>query len=620
MTAIPEGVSLAPFDLWNEPDPVWHAIEDYPGVKVQRIEIDRGREDEQDKVDAGTVTVEGIETLGYLDPTNLTSPLFPDLKPGKQAAFALRNPYTDVVKTRFRGFLDQLDYDIDVSQSHAKFKLTFVDAFGFLSRLEMTPGNHGDPAPAAALGQIYFKGGSTVYASIYKHVNQRVIEALADVGWPPSRQIVFSGNTQIQEATYERQSQVLQVLFDCADCEFPGVAVVFVNRLGSIVFHGRDARFHPERPGYGINFWPAGDGAAVDIDAGRAQITVPLAYRLSTDDIVNSGIAYPEHVDETDVPDQLVEDAGSIADHGRISWSAPDLLTYKGHDTDLSPTTGVEETKRFSEYMVGNKSEARPRIESLTFKPVALGRPHAAAQWELHCGIDISDVIDLKTTHPGGGGFDEPWYVEGIRQTIVPMGDGMHEVTTECEISPRAWFDYNPWGDIGDNDDMNHADPIPVESGSTAGNSVGFSNEDDDPDSATSKDPIVQEFTSLFTGPGGDYGDEAVDTHNFRTAWYQWTVPVGWDAGSSFSVTLSDQTQPSVLLMVLPGISGVPPDNGDYTPLGTGGVANTPASTSDLTQTESGVANVSAGDVIYIGVGSLGTIGEDFALAWTYTP
>jgi hypothetical protein len=62
------------------------------------------------------------------------------------------------------------------------------------------------------------------------------------------------------------------------------------------------------------------------------------------------------------------------------------------------------------------------------------------------CGVDISDIIRLKTTHHNGvGGFDEDFFVEGLHYTASPLSDNYVDVELTLDVSPRALYDANPF-------------------------------------------------------------------------------------------------------------------------------------------------------------------------------
>jgi hypothetical protein len=448
--AAPLGISIAFDDLATEPNPTWTRIDDqssFPDLSVQSWSIDRGRASELDQTKTGTATVRIIDKNGILDPTNTGSPFYPLVVPMLHFAIALQHPITSAWVTLFRGYVNEWLYDLDPTEHYATVTIEASDAFDFLSALELTPTVHGTTPPDRFNSdQVYFEGEP----STFKHVNQRIQDVLDDAGWPADLEDIFSGNVTVQEKIYERRDQILSALQDAADAEFPGVANVYVSKDGKIRFRGRFARFNPTHPGYGIGSWSCGDLTTVSGSTAIAPISAPFNYRTSNLDIYNGVLALPYGVDELDVPGNFVEDSTSISFYGFRGLSFPDLLTYKGH-TDLSSNvSAVDETKKFATYYVDNYATPKTRVTLLTFRPRGTSSTNARALWDLICGVEIGDLIHVKTSHTGGGGFDTDYFIEGVRYEAVPMNATFPEITLSCDLSPRSYFNSNPFGTVDD--------------------------------------------------------------------------------------------------------------------------------------------------------------------------
>jgi hypothetical protein len=448
----PHGVCIAFGDVALSPDPTWTQLDSIEGVHVTGWSIDRGRSSELDRTEAGTANIAIIDEVGALDPTNTGGPFYGQLDPMKQAAITLQNPVTEEWTTLFRGFTSELLFDVDTSGKFANVTLELVDAFAPFASLEMMPGQHGDvPDEAGDFGDIYLQGTPSNRLGepdVFKHVDDRINDLLDDANWPVELRDIFSGNVSVQGKVYERRDQLLAALMDAADAEFPDVANIYVSKTGVVTFHGRFARFFPDRPGYGINTWRAGGVPQAWADAGVVPVAGVPALRRSDADVINVAVATPQGIKDADVPGQLSKDDTSIALYGwrAISWS--DLQTSAGHNDDASPTDELEETKKFADYRVGNYAQPKTRVSRISFRALDPSHPNAAASWALICGVEISDIIPLDTTHAGGGGFDEDFYVEGIHYDVKPLPEeGGHDVTLELDVSPRSFFDVNPFGD-----------------------------------------------------------------------------------------------------------------------------------------------------------------------------
>lgn len=461
------GLSVAFMDEWNEPDPLWVRLDDPATdsawrLRVNQVTVDRGTDSETDTTKTGTLAASCHDPYGMLDPTNHTGPFWDSLhgetflNPNLQVAFARHNPVDGTWSTRFRGFVKAFRHTLDTS-GFAQVTLEAVDAFEMFADLRMTPGDQGDTPPDDSEGDIYFEGGSTTPAEdVFKHVDQRIVQALDDVGWPGAGVFrdptvlrdIFSGNVTVQAEVYERDGQIVEVMTDAADAEFPDVSRLFVSREGVISFRGRFARFFPENPGYGIGNWELGGAAQAEADSDVVMIS-DLTFRRSKEDIINVALALPKGISDANVPAQQVEDTTSIAKYGRRPWITDNLLTWEGHDEDGDPVTAADETKKFATFKVDNFKDPKTRVEQITVKwrhPDSFSGP---AAWQFLQEVELGDLIHLETTHQGGGGFDEDFFVEAIMETDTPGPDAdTHVVVTQLNVSPRSFYSENPFGEF----------------------------------------------------------------------------------------------------------------------------------------------------------------------------
>src|SRR5262245_31065933 len=146
--AAPQGVSIAFGSGPLVVNPTWTRLDKIDGLHVQSWSISRGRPTEFEQVGAGTATVRIVDELGLLDPTNGFSTYFGDVLPDKQAAIALYDPVQEEWQTIFRGYIDEINYELDLTRSFLRVDLQLVDAFGWLTDAELMPGEDGvTPTP-----------------------------------------------------------------------------------------------------------------------------------------------------------------------------------------------------------------------------------------------------------------------------------------------------------------------------------------------------------------------------------------------------------------------------------------------------------------------------------------
>jgi len=439
-----EGFSLALDAAPLDADPVWTRIDNLDGVTIQSVDIERGRSDETEKTAIGTMTVRGTDRIGALDPTNTTGPYYGKLDPVKQVIFAAWNPVTDEWFTRFRGYWDELTYTIHPSGKFATFVLECVDALDILDDAEIVPDQAGNTVPVESSGDVFYEGAQ---------VDDRIRAAIADaatalfgVQWPSGLLSIFSGNVAVQGTVYAGGTTQLTVIQEAADAEFPCVANFFADRIGRLSFRGRYSRFHPDVEAYGIGHWYIGDDAAATDDSTYARMAQPFSFARGKANLLNAVLSYPKGIAPADTGAQMASDSTSISTYGVRSTSFPDLITAAGDET--SPLDAKDETKLYGTYMVDNYKTPHDRPGTITVQSLPPADALAAAIWALLKDIELSDLATLKTIHPGGGGFDNvDFFVEKITEHHVPRRgeEGGDQITMQLEVSPRAYYDTNPF-------------------------------------------------------------------------------------------------------------------------------------------------------------------------------
>lgn len=423
-----------------EPSPTWTRIDTTDNL-VASYSIRRGRTSELARTGTGTATVKLNDVDGWFDPTNTGSPYFGNLD-GKQAVLALHNPVTDSWHTIFRGFVGSYDATMERSQVVTYTQVALVDALDYLAGYELVPdGILGDTPPAISDGDIYYAAGDDpLYPLAFGTVNVRINKVLDDVGWPPAPGIrdIFTGNVRLQETVYAAGSTALDVIQDAADAEFPGIANFYVARDGTVTFHGRLARFNPTESQYGITTWTLGDGAAVLADPTICQIR-GLGWTRPRANVINSAFCAPKGILDADRAGQIVTDPTSIGAYGLHSWSSENLLIK---ESVLTGNDANAECLLYSTYYVDNYKDPRTRVNQITVRSLHPDDVRAAAVWAFMCSVDISDIITLTTTHPGGGGFNEDFYVEGITYNVSPLQPDYANVELILDVSPRAYYTF----------------------------------------------------------------------------------------------------------------------------------------------------------------------------------
>lgn len=459
-------VGVAFNDAALEPSPTWTYLTATNSL-VASYEINRGRRQEFDRTETGSAIIQISDRDGVLDPTNAAGPYYGLIDTHLQVKVELLNPVTDEWQIRFRGHIHEYNYDVyngtyrdenGDAVGVTRLELECYDLFAILTAIEMQPDlvsgapAFGDQPPLGAEGQIFFDNAT---------VQDRIVQVLGNAGIPTSMYVVFTGNVYCAESTYAPSDNVLQVVQDAADAEFPTVSNCYCDRQGRFVFHGRLAKFDPEGTAasasagaWDFNDWNVGDETAVLASITDTAQIRQFSYNEGVSFIRNYALCTPQGLEDSDVPDQISRDDTSIGQRGYCSWSAENLLiaaptgnpvTNTGAST-LTGNSAKDECALYALFITSNYAEPRTRINQIAFKAMHPSSAKAAANWDFVTRADIGDRINVTIGLPGGGLFNaEPFFIEGIRETVTPLNADYAAVTLELDTSPQAWFTAGAW-------------------------------------------------------------------------------------------------------------------------------------------------------------------------------
>jgi hypothetical protein len=377
---------------------------------------------------------------GVLDPTNASGPYYGDIDTDIQAVLCRWNPVAAEWDQRFRGFVDDWDYDFDKSQRINRLTLSLTGIFEPLNRIEMLPGEFGDTPPSGSEGQVWFDPAD---------MDVRILQVLANASVGAAFYVVFSGNVSLRGTVYTPGESVLTVIQEAANAEFPGVSNVYEDRFGRLVVHGRLAKFDPAGVIAGLgdptvwdwHDWEAGDSVAVAADPAQVAHIRGFGFNRGRSRVYNSALVTSI---DPNVPAQTAVDLTSIGQRGYRSWSAQNLITNEGLLGGGSTT--AEELQFFADYIVDNYATPHDRPTGITFRSMRPSRAGASENWRLMSKVDISDRITIDIASPGGGGFTAAqFYVEGIREESRPANPDYDDDTVTLYVSPAAYFEDNPF-------------------------------------------------------------------------------------------------------------------------------------------------------------------------------
>jgi hypothetical protein len=454
---VPPGVSIA---FTNAPldDPVtWTRIDNLDGIHVESVSVHRGRANERDKTTPGTVTIQGVDTKGILDPTNTSGPYYGNLVPVKQAAVTLYNPQAKTWNWLFRGYIDTISHTLHEREDWFDFEITLVDMLDMLNDAEIVPDQAGDTVPGESVGDCFYTG---------QHIDDRLLAVLADSStafmaqiWPATLLEVASGNVFVQGRVYANRTSLLQVIDEACDAEYPGSTNRFIAFDGSFAFRGRYYRFVPDHfipadnttraLGTRMLHWSVGDLPSYEAN-NTLTLYNGLKFEVSKTDLINAALVTPIGISDSALASgsQFASDSTSISAYGpRTSgMSLENLITDNADDGN----TALQETASFATATVHNYKDPPITANEIVFRNAAPHDGDYAARWKLLCGIELSDLMTVWSIHPGGGGFnlttgvEQDHFVEQLVYDLKPLQGDQWDVTLTVTLSSRHHFRYMP--------------------------------------------------------------------------------------------------------------------------------------------------------------------------------
>lgn len=421
--------------------PTWTRFDDLADCRCYGFDGETGRQSELDTTDTGRARVYFHDRLGVLDSDGLI---------GLQIQLQLFNPVTSTWVPRWRGHIDDISTVLNPgAPALANVQMDCVGIFDYLGGVKFIPGEMGayDGTPGATPpgmdAVVYYEVGPVATGTGDPLDGGRIENLLDDAGLAAAMYVIFSGNVDLNDTLYDPDDVILQGLRDAADAEFPGVANVYEDRLGRVVFHGRFARFDPEgteasAANWDFVRWEAATRA--DVTTGVAQIR-SFAFNRPRARIINSYLAWPREdengvqFDRSFIPGMVGTDTASIAAYGYRGREAPDLI-IREHKTNGN--TGADECYLFGQFYVINYALPRKAIRTVSFKSIRPGDARATATWALMCGVDISDAINLTVDEAGLA--DEPYFVDGVSVSCRPLNPEFDMVTVTPNLTPASYY------------------------------------------------------------------------------------------------------------------------------------------------------------------------------------
>lgn len=416
--------------------------------RVQSFQISRGRASEFETVQSGTAAILADNSDGALDPTNTGSAYYGTLLPLKQSKINIQHPYSHDYFDLFTGYLEELAQVRPAgSVKTMQTTLPLTDGFEILSNAQINAVGGRKRDTSATLQ----KGGS-YYAA--QHVDARILAAAADAGWPARLLRVSSGNVNVQPRGYDNGGDMLEVMQEAADAEFPGVANLFMDKSGNLAFSGRKIRFqsYAEAVADGIistypdwvSIWRVGDAAAMADDDSLLPIAKDnFSWTFGKQTVYNDVLITPMGADAADVPFMRRLNTASRSHYGSRALSYSDIIVLSGYDPDFTQDA-LSVCGDFGDHYQTNYGVPHQRITSIEFHgAMAMGHDDTIgpALWDFLLNVELNHLLQVFTQNPGGGGFTGEWFfVEGIRYTGSSLNNRIMKLVMQLDLSPAPKY------------------------------------------------------------------------------------------------------------------------------------------------------------------------------------
>jgi hypothetical protein len=359
--------------------PTWTDVSEFH----RSTRIQRGRNHELDRVEAGKATIRLRNVDGRFDPTNLASPYSPNVRPMRRVR--IRATWQGVTYDRFNGYIE--DWPQAWTQGPAGdawVELHAVDAFKVL-----------------ALADV-----NTVRSA--EASGTRVGAILDAIGWPAADRAIDTGLSTVQAVTYadQRALTALQLV------EVTEGGILFVSRDGKITFLDRTKPVTVALDDVNLTWG----------DSGLEKDYVDLSTSFDDSQIWNEvKVTAPGNADG------LASDATSQAHY----------FTRTRVESTIHEDENEQQSK--AEYLVTRFGEPALRVTGLDLGS-ARGQD---VQWPHILPRELHDKVRVRKRPVGGGTIEQDSFIEGTAETIR---QGVWDVVWNLSPLDRA-TDYFIWGE-----------------------------------------------------------------------------------------------------------------------------------------------------------------------------
>lgn len=358
------------------------AFADSPSWKnanvIMRFDISRGRQHELNRVEAGMLTILFRNTDYRFWANYVSSPYYPDVKPGVRVNF--RALFNGTIYDLFTGYVEEfLPGWLQPPNMGSVMEVRASDVIKNLSVMELND----------AVGYSQELSGA------------RIGNVLDDLSFPPADRDIDAGQSLMVAPGALANVKAMEHLFNVQESEF---GILFAAGNGILTFHDRHARFKE----------PLLTSQAVfGDDAGEMAYCEVL---FSYDDSYIFNDVRRKRIGGTE---QVSSDATSQSTFGKRTNSKQDMLVIND-----------PEAKAQADYLKGRYKNPALRVKQVKIYP----QRDPSNLFSKVLSYDIGTKITIRLNEAA---IDEAYHIEGITHS---MGQDMKWVTTWQLTKAEAMF------------------------------------------------------------------------------------------------------------------------------------------------------------------------------------
>lgn len=331
---------------------------------IQKIDIKRGRNINQDLYESGTAVIRLLDPTAIFNPQNVSSEIYGYLQPLRKVRITATTTSNYNI---YSGYTTDYKYTYSNGEDVAYVDIYCSDAFRLFNMSNITTITTGTAGQATGT---------------------RIGKILDMVSWPTNMRTIATGATTCQASSVDTATRT--VLSACRNCEQTEFGAFYMDANGVAIFKSRSQVLSA-----------AGATPTVFAQDGAGIAYSSIVFAFDDRQVVNNVSAT-----RTGGTAQTASDADSITKYFTHSLSYTNLIAET--DTD---------TLNIARAYVGSRKDTTIRIDSITLD---LNTPSYTTGISAALTLDYFSEVTITNTQPAGSTITQTLQVQGIAHSITP--------------------------------------------------------------------------------------------------------------------------------------------------------------------------------------------------------